>query len=412
MSSPAAPTGIVLALILATLAAIAVGRVPRLRMNRATIALTGATLLVIAGGIGLDAAWRAIDWATITLLFAMMVVVANLRLAGFFRITGEWVVRRARSPRALLALVIAVSGVLSALFLNDTVVLMFTPLVLEIAALRKRDPVPYLVALATAANIGSTATITGNPQNMIVGLASGIAFNRFAAVLGPVALAGLAVDWLLVVAIYRREFARGTFEPLPPARTIVHRATLVKSLVATALMLAAFVAGAPVALAALGAAALLLVTRRLEPERVFREIDWSLLVFFAGLFVVTGAVQTSGLSDGLFRGAAPLAERGTAALAAVSVVLSNVVSNVPAVLLFRPLIPQFPHPEAAWLTLAMATTLAGNLTLLGSVANLIVAEGARRKGTRLGFVEYLKVGLPVTLVTVVLGVFWLEFVLR
>jgi Na+/H+ antiporter NhaD/arsenite permease-like protein len=181
-----------------------------------------------------------------------------------------------------------------------------------------------------------------------------------------------------------------------------------KALVATGLMLVAFAAGAPVALAALGAAALLLVTRRLKPERVFREVDFTLLVFFAGLFVVTAALETTGLSERLFALVRPVAERGVPALAGVAVVLSNLVSNVPAVLLFRPFVPSFPDPETAWLTLAMATTLAGNLTLLGSVANLIVAEQARAHGVHLGFGEYLKAGVPITLLTLVLGVAWLS----
>jgi Na+/H+ antiporter NhaD/arsenite permease-like protein len=175
-------------------------------------------------------------------------------------------------------------------------------------------------------------------------------------------------------------------------------------------MLAGFALGVPIPLAALAAAALLLVTRRLKPARVFTELDWSLLVFFAGLFVVTGALETTGFSDRLFAIARPIAERGVVALTAVGLVLSNLVSNVPAVLLFRPLIPGFPDPERAWLTLAMSTTLAGNLTLLGSVANLIVAESARSRGVAVRFGEYLRAGLPITLITVVLGAAWLLLV--
>jgi Na+/H+ antiporter NhaD/arsenite permease-like protein len=191
---------------------------------------------------------------------------------------------------------------------------------------------------------------------------------------------------------------------------MVERPLLQKALLATGLMLAGFLLGAPVPLAALGAAALLLVSRRREPELVFREIDWSLLVFFAGLFIVTGSLQTIGVSGTLFAWVQPFAEQGVAQLALVSAVLSNLVSNVPAVLLFRPVIPEFPNPTQAWLTLAMATTLAGNLTLLGSVANLIVAEIARQRGVHLGFVEYLKSGVAITVLTLGFGIFWLTFV--
>jgi Na+/H+ antiporter NhaD/arsenite permease-like protein len=397
-------------LIVLTLLGVAVGRYPWLRMNRATMALVGATALALIGAISLEQAYAAIDLNTLLLLFAMMVINTNLRLAGFFRLVSGWVAARARSPRRLLALIIAASGVLSALFLNDTIVLVFTPLVLDLARALRRNPIPYLVGLVTAANLGSAATITGNPQNMLIGLSSGLPYLTFTARLAPVAVAGLGVAWAVLVLVYRAEFAGPGFEQpaaLPARR---YRPLLRKSLLATALMLAAFVLGAPIPLAALGAAALLLVTRRLKPQRVFVEIDWALLVFFAGLFVVTGAIETTGLTGQLFAVAQPLAQRGVAALTLVSMVLSNLVSNVPAVLLFRPLIPQFPDPARAWLTLAAATTLAGNLTLLGSVANLIVAETARQRGVVLGFGEYLKAGVPITLLTLIIAVAWLSWV--
>jgi Na+/H+ antiporter NhaD/arsenite permease-like protein len=176
-------------------------------------------------------------------------------------------------------------------------------------------------------------------------------------------------------------------------------------------MLIAFIVGVPIPLAALVAASILRVTRRLKPERVFRDIDWTLLVFFAGLFMVTGALETSGLSERLFAIVQPVAERGTGLLTAVALILSNTISNVPAVMLFRPLVPHFAEPQTTWLVLAMSTTLAGNLTLLGSVANLIVAESARAKGVKLTFSEYLWAGLPITLLSLIWGVLWLSLIL-
>ena len=396
--------------ILLTLVGVAVGRYPWLRMNRATIALVGATALILLGAIPLQQAYAALDLNTLTLLFAMMVINVNLRLAGFFQLVTSQVIRWARSPRALLALFIVVSGVLSAIFLNDTIVLMFTPLVLEITTALRRNPIPYLVGLVSAANIGSAATITGNPQNMIIGIASGIPFVTFTAYLAPVAIAGLALAWLVLVLVYRQELSGEQFAQtyrMPP-RT--YRPLLRKSMLAAGLMLAAFVAGLPIPLAALAAAALLLITRRLKPRRVFIEMDWALLIFFSGLFIVTGAIETTGLTERLFAIARPIAEQGVAALSLVAVVLSNLVSNVPAVLLFRPLVPGFPDPQRTWLTLAMATTLAGNLTLLGSVANLIVAETAKARGVHLSFGEYLKAGVPITVSTLALGIVWLSFI--
>ena len=394
--------------VVATLVGVAVGRYPGLRMNRATIALVGATLLVALGVLGLDAAFAAVDLHTLALLLGMMVLNSNLRLAGFFGLVARGVAARSRSPRQMLAWVVLASGTLSAVFLNDTIVLMMTPLVVELAAATRQRAVPYLVALATAANVGSVATIVGNPQNMLVGVSSGIPFGRFTLALAPVAAVGLVLVWGVVAVVYRRDLRPAPLPPVDvPAR--VHRPLLRKSAAASLLLVVALAAGAPLPLAALLAAALLLVTRRLAPERVFREVDWSLLVFFAALFVVTAALGPLGATAHLLALTRPLLDGGVGGLALAAAALSNAVSNVPAVLLLRPLAGAAADPERVWLTLAMATTLAGNLTLLGSVANLIVAEIAAGRGVRLTFGEYLRAGVPVTLLTLAWGVAWLEW---
>lgn len=396
--------------ILVTLTGVAVGRYPVLRMNRATIALVGATVLTASGGLTLEQAYGAIDLDTLVLLLGMMILNANLRLAGFFNLAAHGVVRAARSPRHLLALVIFSSGILAALFLNDTVVLVMTPLVLETTLLLGLPPVPYLVALAMAANIGSVATIIGNPQNMMIGMASGLPFLDFAAREGPVALVGLGLAWGVCILVYGRELNGRTFSApeLPPPRLFLP--LLRKSLAATLLLLIALIGGMPIPLAALGSASLLLITRRIKPERVFREIDWGLLVFFAGLFVVTGAVERSGAGGWFLDHVGSMADHGAWSLTALAAVLSNLISNVPAVLLLGPVVESVGGGgDQGWLLLAMATTLAGNLTLLGSVCNLIVAENARQRGVTLSFLAYLKAGVPVTLLTLGFGVFWLEW---
>ncbi|MBN1426254.1 anion transporter [Candidatus Fermentibacteria bacterium] len=386
---------------------VAMGRFPWLRMNRATIALVGAVVLVLMGAISLEEAFDSLDLSTLVLLFAMMVLNVNLSICGFFRLLTARILCWAKTPRQLLALVVMSSGVLSALFLNDTVVLMFTPLVIRVTRQVGRNPIPYLVALATAANIGSTATIIGNPQNMLIGISSGIPFARFAALLSPVSLIGLGLAWVVVFLVYRSQFRSERLASFVTVETRTYRPLLRKSLAAAALMILGLLAGMPIPLASMAAASLLLVTRRLKPERVFREIDWSLLVFFSGLFVVTKALETTGLSARLFALARPLGQ-GVLGLTAASAVLSNLISNVPAVLMFRPLVPAFPNVEKSWLVLAMATTLAGNLTLLGSVANLIVAESARRSGVRLTFLHYLRAGVPITILTLAWGALWLS----
>ncbi|MDZ7767376.1 MAG: SLC13 family permease [Melioribacteraceae bacterium] len=267
-------------IIIITLAGVAVGRLPKLRMNRATIALVGAGLLIITNAIELDQAYTSVDWDTIQLLFAMMVLNINLSLAGFFQLIAAKIIRFASTPKQLLLVIIFSSGILSALFLNDTICLMFTPLVLEIAITLKRNPIPYLMGLAVSANIGSAATIVGNPQNMIIGISSGISFVDFTTALLPVSLISLFVGWIVIIVIYRKEFTSNKLEIGNVAEVKIYKPLLIKSSIATLLMIAAFIYGFSIPLSAFAAACLLLITRRLKPERVFREIDWSLLVSF------------------------------------------------------------------------------------------------------------------------------------
>ncbi len=397
--------GIAALIILFTYIGIAVGYIPGLRMNRATIALVGAGALVAIGAISEKQALASLDMGTILLLGAMMVINVNLRMSGFFRVVSGRILGLAHSPRILLALVIFSSGILSAIFLNDTICLMVTPIVVEMTLRLKRDPVPYLVGLAAATNIGSVATITGNPQNIIIGQASGISYLNFLLHLGPVALIGMGICWAVVVLVYRKEFS-GSLEAveLPPAYS--YRPLLIRtSLVVIGLMIA-FLAGAPIVTAACIAAGLLLISR-LRPTRLL-SLEWELLIMFAGLFVVTGAIEATGLSKSLFQFAAPLIHGGVTSLSLSTAVLSNLVSNVPAVLLLRPEIATLPNAQQAWLTLAMASTLAGNFTLLGSAATLIVAEIAASRGVKLSFMAFLKAGVPITILTMLVGILWLN----
>ncbi|MGD0576044.1 MAG: anion transporter [Anaerolineales bacterium] len=390
---------------------VALGEFPGLKTNRATIALGGAVLLLGLQVLTPRAALQSIDLNTLLLLLAMMIISAHLRLAGFFSWMGQLVARRTRSSRLMLAWVIAVPGVLAAVFMNDTVVLVFTPLVVDLAHTMRRDPLPYLLGLTTAANIGSAAAMTGNPQNILIGSSSHIPFNVFLAKLGPISLIGLALSWVILLWLYRGEFDRpweGPAEVLTSGH--VDTTSLRRSLILVGLMVVAFVAGIPVAAAAVAVAAAFLVSRRARLEVVFAQVDWSVLVFFLGLFVVTGALERIRLVDQVVALIEPFARAGVWPFAVAVALLSNLVSNVPAVLLVRPLVSQLANPVQAWLTLAMASTLAGNLTLVGSAANLIVAEVSRAQGVRISFREYLRAGVPITLMTIVVGVLWLSLV--
>jgi Na+/H+ antiporter NhaD/arsenite permease-like protein len=397
-----------LLIFVATYAVVAIGRLPGLRIDRAGAALIGASLMVGLDALSLEDAYRAVDLNTLVLLLGMMILVANLKLAGFFALAASTAARLARHPLGLLAGIVAVAGLLSAFLVNDTVCLMLTPLVAEMVRTLRRNPVPYLLAVAMASNVGSTATITGNPQNIMIGSFSGISYASFAAALAPVAAIGLVIVFVLMALAFRREFLHRESFGAPPLAVRVHRALLLKSLAAAAAMVGFFFAGVAPAKVAIIGGALLLLTRRLKPERVYREIDWALLLLFAGLFVVVAGVEKAVLTPETLALAEHLALDQPSMLAAVSALLSNLVSNVPTVLVLKPFIAVLAHPERAWLVLAMASTLAGNLTIVGSVANLIVVERARRSRIEIGFWTYLKVGLPVTLLTIAVGVLWLH----
>ncbi len=399
---------LILLIIITTLIGIAIGSLPKLRMNRATIALVGATALIIVGALNLEDAYKAIDINTIILLFSMMILNINLRLSGFFKIITSKIISLANTPKQLLALIIFSSGLLSALFLNDTIVIMFTPLILDITFSIKRNPIPYLIALATSANVGSVATIVGNPQNMIIGIFSKISFVDFALRLTPIALIGLIIIWLIIIGIYRKEFKREELITPVEKDYRVFRPLLIKSIIVLIIMFTAFNLRFPISLSALSGASLLLITRRIKPERVFIEIDWSLLVFFSGLFIITHAINQYFISSISSLESYSFTGNFISDFSIVSAIISNIISNVPAVLILSPAVIKIPNPEIVWLALAMSSTFAGNLTLIGSVANLIVAESAKKQGVKLEFYEYLKVGLPVTLITLILGILWLS----
>jgi Na+/H+ antiporter NhaD/arsenite permease-like protein len=376
------------------------GYLPGLRMNRATIAIVGAAALMALGVLDLKAAWGAIDYKTLIFLFGMMVISANLAVAGFFQLSLDYLMRYVRSPFGLIVVLTFGSGILSALFLNDTIALILTPLVVGLTVSLKLNPIPYLLALAGATNIGSVATLSGNPQNILIGSFSGISYLEFAKALIPLAIVGLFIQIGLLWGLYPE--VRSTKPTLKPdhLRYRVFKPLLTKSLLITAGLLVAFLVGIPTAEATLISAGALLLTRRVKPERILSKVDWDLLLMFSGLFILTEGVQKLGLLDGFSRLVHdPLSILGVTAL------LSNLISNVPAILLLHHLIP---HPDArTWLLLAAGSTLAGNLTLIGSVANLIVAEAVAKKGYRLTFWEHLRFGVPLTLITLALTYFWI-----
>lgn len=384
------------------------GGLPRLRLDRTGVALLGAIAMMAVTGMTVNQAASAIDVTTLLLLFAFMVISAQMRLGGFYAAVTLKVGAMPLSRPALLAALIVVAGVLSAVFSNDVICLAMTPVVLRLCLQRGLPPVPFLVGLACAANIGSAATLIGNPQNMLIGSVLALDFADYAlSAAGPVA-GGLLVLWVWLAWGPGQSRSDALVPPtLPLAADPPFDAwqTTKGLTVVTVLMLLFLFTDAPHAVLALVGAALLLLSRRLASSEVIGLVDWSLLVLFMGLFVVNHAFESTGMAADAVRWLADrgvvLQEPGT--IMVVGVVLSNLVSNVPAVML---LLPHLQDPaSSAGLQLALVTTFAGNLLLVGSIANLIVADLAGQQGVHIGWREHARIGVPVTLLS--LGLVWI-----
>lgn len=396
-------SGLILA---AVLVVFTLGKSPLFRVDRAGAAVIGAAATVGSGVLSFREATLAVDFKTIIILFSMMIVVANLKLAGFFELVGNAVCRRVADGRQLLFAVIMASGVMSAVAINDIVCLLFTPVVLLVCRKAQCNPLPHLLGVAMASNIGSAATLLGNPQNILVGSLSAMSFGSYFLAASPVALAGLVAAYSAIAYCYRAELA-GPFAAPAAGTANVHMYLIVKTLLVLAAVLAAYMLGCDLALASSLGGAALLVTRRVKPNKVYASVDFNLLVIFIGLFVIVAGVERSGLAALLFERLSFSGGGSMGMFAALTLALSNVVSNVPAVLLMKFLIPA-DNAEYWWKALAMFSTLAGNLTISGSIANLIVVEIAKREHVAVSAWDYAKVGFPLTLATVAAGVLWLS----
>ncbi len=405
-----------LVIFLITYLFIGLRQIPRVHIDRPAGALVGAVLMVVTGVLSLDQAFAAVDLHTLLLLLGMMIITVYLRAAGCFELIAERIISLSRTPLQLLILVSVSSGILSALFVNDTICLLYTPIILAVTAQLGVRPMPYLLALATASNIGSVMTITGNPQNMLIGIYSGIPYLSFLGALFPVTIIGLVVSVAVIRVVYAKDLGKVRFDRLPamPAYDM-DRPLLAKSLAVCAGVLAAFSLGYPYSLTAAAGAVLLMLIGGVRTERVLEGVDWTLLLFFSGLFVVMHGVEVSGLAGSVIGQAGDLSSYPQAGriagLSLLSALLSNIVSNVPAVMLLKPFIESMGGDRVAWLALAMSSTLAGNFTLIGSVANLIVAQQARKQ-VEIGFMEYFRVGALITVITIAAGILVLAVEVR
>jgi Na+/H+ antiporter NhaD/arsenite permease-like protein len=399
---------LVLVVFLVVYAGMILGELPGLRLDRAGVALLGAIALVALERVSPSEAWSFVDVSTVALLFGLMVVSAQFRLGGFYSALTRRLAARDLSPERLLAWLVVATGALSAVLANDIVCLAMAPVLVEGAARRRLDPVPFLLGLACAANVGSAATLIGNPQNMLIGQTLALSFAGYLVDAAVPAALGLGIVWWVVARVYRGRWHRegdGSKHGSSGSQPFDVWQTAKGSVVLAAVIIAFLFAPWPREAVALGGAGVLLTSRRMASRDVLGLVDWQLLVLFFGLFVVNGALEQSGmLTDAMHAvGAVGLDLTRLPMLFGTTVVLSNLVSNVPAVML---LLPAATRPLSGP-ALALASTLAGNLLVVGSIANIIVIDQAARLGVRIDWRTHARVGVPVTLGTLAVAGLWL-----
>jgi Na+/H+ antiporter NhaD/arsenite permease-like protein len=399
----------ILAIFVLTYVGMAIGRIPGLRTDRAGLALVAAVLMIVATGADLRRAAGWVDLSTLALLFGLMVLSAQFGICGFYDYCADRITHAQGSPQRLLAITIVVTAVLSAVLTNDIVTFAVPPLLCLGLTARRLNPIPYLIGLAAAANIGSAATVIGNPQNILIGQVGQLDFWRFLAVCGPPALVGLGVIQAVVCWQWRGRWQLPEAEGSAAAASApeLHRWSLAKAVVVTVALLVAFGVGAPRDLAALFAAAALFMSRRVETRALVGAVDWSLLMLFGGLFVVTGVVADLPQTQALFR---DLVDYGLlpdrlSVLAPLTLAMSNTIGNVPSDIMLLQVWHQ--PPQEALYALALLSTFAGNLLLTGSLANLIVAERAAAVGASLPFLAHARAGIPITLLSSAIAGVWL-----
>jgi len=378
-----------------------------LPLNRPAAALLGAVLMIATGVMTPERAYRAINYDTLVLLLGMMLISAYLDLAHFFEWAAELVRNFSRTPAHLLLYVTLTSGTLSALLVNDTVCLMLTPLVVAVIRRGKLPFLPYLVALATSANIGSVATLVGNPQNMIIGHFSHISFPEFSRSLLPAAAVGLAINFFILRFGFRKILRVTAIDRADYPAPKLESGLFALVCVVLVSIFGGFLAGLNLAWTAMAGAALVMVLARRDTHGVLKLVDWHLLLFFAALFIVVDGLSDTGLPAAIYSRLQPIFGSSAPAqawnLTWFSVVGSNVFSNVPFVLVAGNWIARFAEPALMWKVLALSTTFGGNLTIVGSVANMIVVESARDH-IQVGFWDYARFGIPITILTTAAGV--------
>lgn len=395
-----------------TYLAVAIGKIPGLALDRTGIALLGAVAMVVSGAVSTEEAVRAIHIPTILLLYALMVISAQFRLGGFYTKCALQITTVLEKPKLFLMLLMAIASLLSAFLANDIVCIAFTPVITVSLLLHGMDPVPYLLALAISSNIGSALTIIGNPQNMIIGQLADLDFWGFTIWCLPPVLSSLIASYFLIILVYGKRLARRIEQPIfhleeswPPYDS--HQTH--KGFFAIGLLLLLFLFPFPRELSAISIAGWLLLSRKMKTKSILGLVDWHLITLFCSLFIIIKSIEKYGIPQDMLIKIELLGLKiEPYSLTIMSMLLSNITSNVPAVMLLSSLIDK--GQTILWYVLALSSTFAGNLITLGSIANLIVIEEAEELGVHISFWEHAKVGIPVTMVSIVLTLLWIYVV--
>jgi Na+/H+ antiporter NhaD/arsenite permease-like protein len=390
-------------------------RLPRINIDRPSAAFFGAIAMVVFGVMSFDEAVKAVDYNTIALLLGMMILISTLQLDGFFSLIAEKTLSWSGTPFRLLVLITFVTGIASAFLVNDAVVLLFTPVIITICRASVLNPIPYLVAEILSSNIGSAMTITGNPQNMLIGINSGIGYADFFWHLLPVSLLGMVLVVFVIRWFYRSHFAYGVVIKAKAGQFNYQYKSMKFSVPVFIGVIVMFFVGKELNLSipviALVGASLVLIFGRIRPSEIIKNVDWVLLLFFGSLFIVVEGAVKAGLMDRLIHSRGITESfTGIGILHGLSLFMSQLVSNVPYTVMMLPVLKPL-SSDILWLSLASAATLAGNATIIGAMANLIVIESAQRQNIKIKFWEFFKVGIVVTLLSFVLSMvviwFWI-----
>ncbi len=404
------PTVLIVAAV--TYAGIAIGSIPGLALDRAGIALIGAIFMIATGELSTHEAVMSVDVPTILLLYGLMVLSAQFRLSGFY----TWVALRLtiflERPERFLLAVMSASALLSAVLMNDIVCLAFTPVLAVSALSAGLNPAPFLIGMAAASNIGSAATVIGNPQNMLIGQLGRLPFGQFLLWCGPPSVLALGAAYIIIRSIYKQNLRRTAVPDasIGSSWPAFDRHQSTKGVAAAAVIMALFFTSVPREISAICVAGILLCSRRLHTRSILGHVDWHLLTLFCALFIVIRGFETTGapllIVD--YLGSHGIDVRNPFVLTAVSGILSNLVSNVPATMLITKFLDPAQHIQ--WYVLALSSTFAGNLITIGSIANLITFEQARAYGVDIGFREHARTGIPVTIASFIVAVAWIALV--